>query len=341
MLLKTAYRALCLFLSLPALFLPRMANAQALSPAPSVASSAVTTLELNHVEHAYGLPDTKAKTNGTLRLDASSLTFTSKASNTTIPRSAITSVSAGSDRVELWGTGGRLMRMAIPQGGGLAAAAFMHHRIGMLTVEFHDTRGALHAAVFYVPVAEAQQALRSMAQEATHVEPAVSLGCGSNPIEPRSVFVELPNWDHAQVPPAYRALVYEHVIDRLKATKGVGHVYRVGELGHGSACPQYTLRIAIERYSAGNQVVRAATGPIGMFTSATQMTFAVSYFEGSMDDAKTPFKSDEIKASVRTESESTSVADAVAKKLAKQYGAILKQAAAHPSSRTGVAATHA
>ncbi len=212
------------------------------------------------------------------------------------------------------------MRMAIPEGGGMAAAAFMHHRVDMLTVEFSDTRGGMHSAVFYLPATEADHALKSLAKESLTPRKPTEEGCGTNPVDPGSVLVEIPNWDQVEVPAAYRSLVYEHVISRLKTAKEVGHVYRYGEVGRDSKCPQYTIKIAIEGYKKGNQVIRAATGPIGMFASPTQMTFAVTYADVSSGLKK----SEEIKASVRTESESTGVADAVAKKLAKQYGVILK-----------------
>src|SRR5579862_4152817 len=80
-------------------------------------------------EHVYGLPDIKHNKKGTLTLSADALTFTAKSGNTSIPRSSLTAVSAGNQRVELWGTGGRILRMAIPDGGGIAAAAVMHHRV--------------------------------------------------------------------------------------------------------------------------------------------------------------------------------------------------------------------
>jgi hypothetical protein len=62
-----------------------------------------------------------------------------------------TDISSGNERVERWGTTGRIVRMAIPNGGGLAAAAVMHHKVNELTVEFHDARGAYHGTVFFLP----------------------------------------------------------------------------------------------------------------------------------------------------------------------------------------------
>ncbi|SDE82491.1 hypothetical protein [Terriglobus roseus] len=301
-----------------------MLPAQRVEKIPAVAPAAATVQwQSLSAQHAYGFPEVKPNKKGTLTLDEAGLTFTGKTFNTTLPRESITAVNAGNDRVELWGTGGRLLRMAIPQGGGLAAAAVMHHRVDMLTVEFRDTHGGAHSAVFYLPATEADKALTHFTVTPVTDTTTAVRGCDQNPVDPHSVLVKMPEWKSSEVPAAYRALVYEHIIDRMKAVKDVGSVYREGELVHGMACPHYTVAVAIEGYKKGNQVVRAATGPLGMFMSPTQMRFAVSYSDAMSGSVKT----EEVKATVRSESESTTVADMAAKKLAKQYDHLLKEQA--------------
>jgi hypothetical protein len=51
-------------------------------------------------------------------LSADALTFSGKSGTTSIRRDSVTAVSAGNERVELWGMGGRLLRMTIKDGGG-------------------------------------------------------------------------------------------------------------------------------------------------------------------------------------------------------------------------------
>ena len=119
------------------------------SPAPAMA------WQSTKAEHVYGFLDIKHNKTGTLALSADALTFTAKSGNTSIPRSALTAVSAGNQRVEIGGVGLMLFRMTIPDGGGLAAAAVLHHRQDMLTVEFNDVRGGSHAAVFFLPAGSA------------------------------------------------------------------------------------------------------------------------------------------------------------------------------------------
>jgi hypothetical protein len=283
-------------------------------------------------EHVYGFPDMKPNKKGALTLSADALTFSGKSGNTSIPRSSLTAVSAGNQRVELWGMSGRILRMTIPDGGGLAAAAVMHHRVDMLTVEYNDVRGGNHAAVFFLPANEAERALQNFALSPVPPRKVSEGVCQNAPVQPKSVLVSAPNWDHAEVPAAYRALVYEHVVDRLRRTKEVGQVYRDGEGESHDGCPQYIVHISISTFKQGSSVQRAFLGPVGMFVGTTQMKFDVTFTDAS---GKLNTR-EQITATMRGESESTNVADHVAKSLAKHYTAVLKNANKSNSAKNTV-----
>jgi hypothetical protein len=280
-------------------------------------------------EHVDGFPDIKPNKRGTLTLGADSLTFSGKSGKTSIPRSSITAVSAGNQRVELWGIGGRLLRMGIPDGGGIAAATFMHHRVDMLTVAFRDVRGGDHSAVFFLPANEASGALQSFAVSNVPPREASAPVCQTGLIEPKSVLVAAPDWKGVAVPAAYQSLVYEHVIERLRRTKEVGDVYRDGEVNGETACPQYVLHVSIVRFKEGSSVQRAFLGPIGMFVGTTQMRFDVTFtgVSGKID------ASEPISATIRGDSESTGVADLIAKRIAKHYATLLKNVGKNDSAK--------
>jgi hypothetical protein len=212
--------------------------------------------------------------------------------------------------------------MIIPNGGGLAAGAVLHHRVGMLTVDFVDARGGKHSAVFDMHPAEADAALALFSQTPVASAPPVEATiCANITISPASVLVVAPNWEGAQVPSAYQALVYEHVVSRLQRVKGASHVYRDGEVPLDNACPAYTIRISVQAFKQGNQVARASLGPVGMFVGTTQLAFNFN-----LTDASGRLnQSEQIKTSIRMQSESTGVADKFAKTLAKHYVASLKK----------------
>jgi hypothetical protein len=148
------------------------------------------------------------------------------------------------------------------------------------------------------------------------------------------VLVAVPAWDQAEVPAAYRALVYEHLLDRLRQVKGAGRVYRDGATNGHQGCPQYRMQLSISGFKQGSQVERAVMGPVGFFAGTTQMTF-----DATITDASGRVSMQEqVKATVRGESESTNVAAEVAKKLAKRYSAVLtKTGDIRTASATGIA----
>ncbi|SEG33889.1 hypothetical protein SAMN05421819_2574 [Bryocella elongata] len=268
----------------------------------------------SNVEHVYGLMEAKAHAKGTLALNTDTLTFNSRSAHVVLPRTRILAMSTGHERVELFGTTGQILRMVIPDGGGIAAAAVMHHRVDMLTVQYVDAKGGEHAAVFYLPEIQAEAALAAFGTEPHSTHVVASKGCEGAVVEPGSVLVNTAGWADSSVPPAYRALVYEHVIDRLRKTKGVRYVYRSGESGPGGVCAQHVITLTLEGFRPGNQVKRSALGPIGLFVGTTQMTLSARITgEGGLNSTE------EIKSSVRDQSESITVADKIAKRVAKRY----------------------
>jgi hypothetical protein len=77
------------------------ATLQVVSQDQAVAA-AVAVWKSTAAEHVYGLPDIKPNKKGILSLRADGLTFSGKSGDTSIPRSSLTAVSAGNQRVELW-----------------------------------------------------------------------------------------------------------------------------------------------------------------------------------------------------------------------------------------------
>ncbi|MDW5265242.1 MULTISPECIES: hypothetical protein [Acidobacteriaceae] len=275
------------------------------------------------VQHIYGFPDAKPKDKGSLTLSAAGLSFTGKASRAMIPRNSVVSVSAGDERVELWGKKGQILRAVIPDGGGVAAAMVMHHRVDLLTVEFTDDRGGHHGAVFFLPANEAARALESFAKTPIVAQEPQNNLCQGSSVRPHSVLLLTPIWNQVEVPAAYRTLVYERLLHQLQQVKEINHVFRDGENNAQLGCPQETMQLSISGFQRGSEVKRAILGPVGFFVSTTQMKFEVTV----TDPLGRVKMQEQIKATVRGETESTNVATTVAKKLAKKYSKALNNSA--------------
>jgi hypothetical protein len=285
------------------------------SPAPRSAAVESSGWNSTHAVHVLGMPDVKAKDNGTLTITTQRLTFTGKSGSSTIDLSSIVALSAGNERVELWGMKGRLMRMAVPYGGGAAFATFMHHQRDMLTVEFVDSEGGYHGAVFFLPANEAEGILRNI-NRAPVAPREIPIAPCSVAVRPDSLLVRQPTSDQVGFPVAYRALVYEHIIERLRQVPGT-EVHRDEAMDGRENCPQYTMRLSTTAFKRGSQVKRASMGPVGFFAGVTQITVEIE-----ITDAKgTTILRDQIKATQRGESESVNVIDKIAKQIVKKWAA--------------------
>src|SRR5579859_7499129 len=312
--------------------------AEAQSNSALVGTAPIAEWNAPRVEHAYGLPETKVHDKGALSINSGGLTFAGKSGSYSISRSSLLAVSTGSERVELWGMKGRILRMAIPNGGGLAAAGVMHHKINMLSIEFRDPRDGYHAAVFYLPAEEAERVMTSFADlppaqsedsELTLATPSAT--CNHDSPGPQNILVTMPAWNHTNVPAAYRALLYEHTVNRLQHLDGIGHVYREGEVFAQKSCPDYVIHMSVTAFQPGSQVKRAMMGPVGFFVGTTQMTFNIE-----IKDATGRLNvTDELKTTVRGESESKNVADSVAKSISKRYVSETKRFEKSRDSRQG------
>jgi hypothetical protein len=210
---------------------------------------------------------------------------------------------------------GRLMRMAVPYGGGAAFATFMHHQRDMLTVEFVDSRGGYHGSVFFLPGNEAEEALRvikpsAVAPHSVDAHDVSRAPCALAAVKANSILVKRPEFGQTDLPAAYRVLVYEHVIERLRKVPGI-EVYRDGD----EKCSQYTMQLSMTAFKPGSQVKRASMGPVGLFVGTTQMTVNLE-----VTDAKgTTVLRDPIDATQRGESESMNVIDTIAKQVVKKW----------------------
>jgi hypothetical protein len=280
--------------------------------APAVSRSPVQTSgwSSTHAVHVLGMPDIKAKENGTLTITPQRFTFNTKSASSTIDLPSIVAISAGNERVELWGMKGRLMRMAVPYGGGAAFATFMHHQRDMLTVEFVDSQGGHHGSVFFLPGNEAEQALRNITPSAVAPREGSSVPCAVTGVKPNSILVKQPTFGQTDFPAAYRVLVYERIVERLRKVPGT-EVHRDGQ----ENCSQYTMQLSMTAFKAGSQVKRASMGPVGFFVGTTQMAL-----ELEVTDAKgTTVLHDHIDATQRGESESVNVIDMVARQAVKKW----------------------
>ena len=107
--------------------------------------------------HVLGLEGVANNAGGTLSIQKDALQFQKSPGLTTqISVGSISNVSLGEQDKQVGGTPMALGRAATPFGGGRVIGLFSHKKYDTLTVEYLDTNGGLHGAIFQLDKGKAQ-----------------------------------------------------------------------------------------------------------------------------------------------------------------------------------------
>ena len=131
------------------MFSPMPARGQAAGTPPAAPSVVQTDVKL-----VIGGETIKNNSKGTLSVVGSSLQFAAGKKKVEVEASSILDISTNEDsRQDITGAA-HLATMAIPYGGGRVLSLFSH-RVDVLTVEFKNTNGGYHGAVFVLAQGQA------------------------------------------------------------------------------------------------------------------------------------------------------------------------------------------
>jgi hypothetical protein len=147
-----------------------------LAPAQTTTSGAPGTTAANpSVRHIIGLDTIKRNATGTLTVQNGALEFQTGKAGNKVPVSAIDDIFVGSETTQSGGKTGRVVKtaaMAAPYESGKALTILMRTKVDILTVSYHDPEGALHGAIFALPVGQAAQMRAQLIQAGAHTSPS-------------------------------------------------------------------------------------------------------------------------------------------------------------------------
>jgi hypothetical protein len=126
------------------------------------------------VKSVIGLENIKPGTTGTLTSLPTGLEFSTGKAKADIATPSIQDVFTGQEsRQDVTGMGGTLVEAAIPYGGGRFVSLFSH-KVDVLTVEYVDSNGGFHGAIFVLSADKAtvfrNQLIAQGAKATIHVE---------------------------------------------------------------------------------------------------------------------------------------------------------------------------
>ena len=128
-----------------------------------------------NVRHIIGLDSAKRNATGKLTVQDGILEFKTGTVGDKVPVSSIDDVFIGTETTQAGGKTGRVIKtaaIAAPYESGRALTILMRTKVDILTISFHDPDGALHGAIFALPIGQAEPMRAQLIQAGAHVSPA-------------------------------------------------------------------------------------------------------------------------------------------------------------------------
>jgi len=137
------------------------------------------------VTQFMGLEGVKPRAGGTLTLDGGSLQFTSSKGKASVPLHSVEDVITENDSQRVFrGTLGTLTMFA-PYGGGRFLSLF-RSKIDTLTIQYRDTDGALHGAIFTMPLGKADPFKKDLVSQGARTSIPMQDDSGSSKAKPEA-----------------------------------------------------------------------------------------------------------------------------------------------------------
>jgi hypothetical protein len=110
------------------------------------------------VRHIIGLENISSQKSGSLTVQNGTMQFSGGKSVANVPVTSIDAIFVGSETTQSGGKVGRVVKtaaMAAPYESGKVFSLLMRTKVDILTLSYRDTGGAMHAAIFALPIGQA------------------------------------------------------------------------------------------------------------------------------------------------------------------------------------------
>jgi hypothetical protein len=145
-----------------------------LAAAGLVLAQPAATATNPNVRHVIGLDTIKRDATGTLTVQDGALRFNTGKSEDKVPIASIDDIFIGTETTQSGGKTGRTVKIvaiAAPYESGKVLTLLMRTKVDILTVSFHDPDGALHGAIFALPIGQAALMRTQLIQAGAHSSP--------------------------------------------------------------------------------------------------------------------------------------------------------------------------
>ena len=125
-----------------------------------------------HATHILGFEGARHNANGELRIQGDELQFQQGGNPAAeVGIRSIQSVALGAEDQQVGGVPMMLGKTAVPFGGGRVVSLFSHKKYDSLTVEYLDSNGGFHGAIFRLSKGQGQTFKQDLIARGAHIQP--------------------------------------------------------------------------------------------------------------------------------------------------------------------------
>ena len=224
-----------------------------------------------HVKHILGFEGVKRNVGGELSIQDGALRFERDGSPAAqVSITSIQNISLGQEDKQVGGVPMMLGKTAVPFGGGRVVSLFSHKKYDSFTIEYLDSSGGFHGAIFELAKGQGQtfkDALIAQGARITSLDDTVSAQSTlDEPVEAGqrwSVQVDRIDPGATTLDPCFSDAIYENLLHELAKSKQFEHIFRVGDRNSTDVSGVLVLKTLVEKYSPGSETRRAVTTVAG------------------------------------------------------------------------------
>jgi hypothetical protein len=223
-----------------------------------------------HVTHVLGFQDVRRNVSGELSIQDGDLRFQrDKTPATQVSISSIQNISLCQQDKQIGGVPLILGKAAVPYGGGRMISLFSHKKYDSLTIEYLDSSGGFHGAIFRLAKGQGEIFKSALIAHGAHIRQSETLApLQSTPEDPQegqtwSVQVDRVDPGATTLDPCFSDAIYEHLLRQLHKSKRFKDVLRSGDRNANDVSGVLVLKTIVEKYSPGSETRRAVTTVTG------------------------------------------------------------------------------
>jgi hypothetical protein len=226
-----------------------------------------------HVTHVLGFEDGRRNVSGELSIEDDDLRFQrDKNPAAQVSITSIQDISLGEQDKQIGGVPMMMGKAAVPYGGGRMVSLFSHKKYDSLTIEYVDSTGGFHGAIFRLARGQGEIFKNALIAHGARIRQSEDPAPLQSTLEEFqegqtwSVQVDRVDPGATTVDPCFSDAIYENLLQKLSKSKEFKHIFRSGDR-NANVSGVLVLKILVEKYSPGSETRRAVT----TLTGATKL----------------------------------------------------------------------